>query len=727
MKFFDNKFRLLKIILTVLILFLLSFQKNKTNNKFQLNHTPKILFITPSSIVKLTQSESNDILSQKNCLMVVGFDVTEIETSTVEKQNLEIFDMVFVPNASAKNLNPVEIKILVAAIKKGLLLFTDSLSNLSESLNVKLLPKQIKVNQVCDNNFTEKNLTWSKQVTVNPIDINKTNFTVLSKDKVSGEALSVIGKVGQGQFLFIAPLFDPVTDKGYTRFPFLIETLNLFFGLTPIVERNATEVYFDFGMRDENFDIDSLVHQWRLHRIKCIYASGWYYDQNYDYAHLINACHQNGILIYCWTEIPMVSRDFWKNHPEWREKTAYQQDAIIDWRSLMNVADTACRKQVMKDYNEFLTKLDWDGVDFAEMYFEPTDGIELTKNFTPVNDFVRKEFKTQAGFDPILLFDEHSEHYWKNNAKDVRTFLDYRKNLCYQIKKSFIELFLTLKKQKPDFEVILTVLDVSLTPAVADNVAENTEYSLALQKDYNITLQEQDPSNSWGSTPDRYNKLGALYRQSIKTEHQLIFDCNIVEAHENGYGGFPLVIPSGEEIRQIAYNMDTYNARTAFYSEDGISDLDYKNISNVLARKTQIQELSDDNWLVNSSTMVIINCSENDLEIKLDNKIWLAKENGNVIVPAGKHDLKFSNPIKNSEQYLKLVSISGELLNANFSNKTIEFSYSEPINSCFVGVNQKPKNILVDGKEMNCAVYAKDLTLFTIKLPKGKHRVIVKS
>ena len=44
-----------------------------------------------------------------------------------------------------------------------------------------------------------------------------------------------------------------------------------------------------------------------------------------------------------------VDTNFWNTHKEWREKTATLRDAHVDWRLLMNLADSACRKEVFTE------------------------------------------------------------------------------------------------------------------------------------------------------------------------------------------------------------------------------------------------------------------------------------------------------------------------------------------------------------------------------------------
>ena len=70
--------------------------------------------------------------------------------------------------------------------------------------------------------------------------------------------------------------------------------------------------------------------------------------------------------MYAWLELPHVSERFWAEHPEWREKTALLQDAQLDWRKLMNLADPACDQAVQNGVRVLMRKFDWDGVNFAE-------------------------------------------------------------------------------------------------------------------------------------------------------------------------------------------------------------------------------------------------------------------------------------------------------------------------------------------------------------------------
>ena len=104
--------------------------------------------------------------------------------------------------------------------------------------------------------------------------------------------------------------------------------------------------------------------------------------------------------MYAWLELPHVSEQFWKEHPEWREKTALLQDAHLDWRKLMNLTNRECFTAVSKGIKELINRFDWDGMNLAELYFESLEGASNASRFTPMNDDVRGMFQAAARVRP---------------------------------------------------------------------------------------------------------------------------------------------------------------------------------------------------------------------------------------------------------------------------------------------------------------------------------------
>ena len=98
-------------------------------------------------------------------------------------------------------------------------------------------------------------------------------------------------------------------------------------------------------------------------------------------------------MVYAWLELPHVSEKFWDEHPQWREKTAILQDAHLDWRKLMNLADPDCSRAAEAGVQALIARFDWDGVNLAELYFESLYGAADPQRFTPMNETVRADIR----------------------------------------------------------------------------------------------------------------------------------------------------------------------------------------------------------------------------------------------------------------------------------------------------------------------------------------------
>jgi hypothetical protein len=684
----------------------------------------KIIVIEPSANEIIPKEELNDIQSIKYVLNISGITFSTATLEDLKNKELHSYDIIIVPFAASKNMTNENITQIKDAVNSGSCLFFDGLSPIKDVFGLKIRQKPLKVDRIRDLLFNNPLLYWPYSDNISVLDKNTTNCSVICVDEKNNLPLMVSGSFGKGKYIYFANLFDPYTTKGYTRYPFLIEVFNSVFGPINLAERRFVEMYFDPGFNKYPLNFDELAKKWKKQMIKVIYAAGWYYDnQDVNYEKLLKACHENGIAVFCWLEPPMISKKFWDNNKEWREKTAFLKDAHIDWRYLMNLTDSSCRRKVFSELEVFLTQYDWDGVNLAELYFDPVnDGRQNPKNFTPMNDAARNEFKTISGFDPISLFDRKSIHSWKSSNADWMKYIAYRKDLSCRLKSYFLDFLSEINKKKSNFEIMLTAIDVSITPEVANYIGEDFKNTIELYNKYPITLQIEDPSNSWGSTPDRYDSLGKEYRKYIPNKNSLIFDCNVVDCHLKGFGGFPSVKPTGEEIRQIIYNISIEGVRPAFYSEASFYPGDFKNISTILARETKITVVNDSTWEIVSPYMVFVHTGVKENAFELDNKSWQTGEDDYVIIPQGEHFLS-EKKIKKNLNDICLFSISGNLESADFNNNSIMFTYNEQHISCYAIVNKNPSSIIIDNVQSTCEVFMSSSGTFSIKLPKGRHVV----
>ena len=340
-------------------------------------HLINLAIISPDK-QPVSLDEANDLQSFKFTLSVVGIHYSNISVKDLPIRDLRTFDVIILPFTTANNLNDSAIKEIKNVVNAGSWLITDGPSKIADAFNIQLDEKTIFVQQTKNALFPEIPLYWNPKVEVKPIYESVDNdYRVLFRAEDTAQPLVVSSFYGKGGFLFFAPLFDPRSPRGYSRFPFFIETFSTLFNYSPIAERKTTEMYFDPGLR-QNISIEKLVQLWRQNGIKRIYAAGWLFytlrNYTYDYERLVQTCHKNGILVYCWLEPPLISQRFWDKHPEWREKTAQLRDAKVGWRFLMNLADPDCRKAAFSEIMGVLTKYDWDGVNIAELYFDSPSG-----------------------------------------------------------------------------------------------------------------------------------------------------------------------------------------------------------------------------------------------------------------------------------------------------------------------------------------------------------------
>src|SRR5262249_15796256 len=205
-------------------------------------------------------------------------------------------------------------------------------------------------------------------------------------------------------------------------------------------------------------DLDYFALRWRQAGITALHVAAWHFyevgDEGDTYLKmLIEACHKQGILVYAWLELPHVSEKFWNDHPEWREKTAVLQDAELDWRKLMNLANRDCFQAVSRGVKQLVGRFDWDGVNLAELYFESLEGAGNPARFRRMKDDAGRMFREARGFDPLELFGG------RKDAASLRAFLDFRAELARRIEQEWMGQIGALRSSRPNLDLTLTHVD----------------------------------------------------------------------------------------------------------------------------------------------------------------------------------------------------------------------------------------------------------------------------
>ena len=668
--------------------------------------------------------DSIDQLSFLNAFKSIGLLPAQIFLSYLSKTDLHNNMLIILPHASASNITEQDMNRIQLAVNEGARVITDGESKLADLMNIKF-SFPISVKTIKDLTFPSMQLHWADAPKV-PLILNGSDKScrLLYTDPATGHSLGILKNSGKGMFLFLSPLFDPLSGEGYSRFPNLPNLIVKEMHCAPLFQRQGIDAYFDSGYRYD-VPVKKLVAEWKSWGIKAVHAAAWdaYLSPSYDYKLLISEAHKQGILVYAWLEWPYIGTGFWNAHPEWREKNALLKDAQLDFLSLMDLQNPACMKQALNDLSGLL-KDDWDGIDIAEFSITggvagALDGPNGPTYFTGFNSIARKEFNSLYGFDQADLFNQSSEHFWKKDSIGLNNFYKYRVQVNNRLLKQIVGTLDSIKiVNKRDWELIFTVLDNSLHPEFDQLLGFDLSNTLKLAKQFHVTLQVEDPQSEWTRPPSRYDQLAKAYAEIIG-DVPLAIDINIVPIHPANQKGFASAQPTGTELF-LQYNIaDNTCSRVCFYAESSVYQHDWEVFPYVMASGTSLIK-DNHQWRIQTPHTVIMQNPVNQGNILLDGKPYPCFSKEGIIIPKGNHILSFGDSAFDSENNnLRLMGISDELISCSKSEQGIEMIYQSPAR-CLITLNKSPINIKLDGIPASLKVL-KENNSFIIFAPSGKH------
>jgi hypothetical protein len=520
---------------------------------------------------------------------------------------------------------------------------------------------------------------------------------VFTKDRWSPLAVVAGMKLGKGAVLWVAA--NP-GDQGYERFPYLLHALTDL-GFEPPFRSRRTWVFFDYSYRTR-VDLDYFAIKWRKAGISALHVAAWHFyepDPARDQylIHLIEACHREGIAVYAWLELPHVSEKFWNDHPEWREKTAVQQDAALDWRKLMNLSDRDCFHAVSSGVSGLISRFDWDGVNLAELYFESLEGASNPARFTPLNSIVRADFKKQNGFDPMELWSTRTD------AASLRLFLDYRAVIARRMQQEWLTEIETYRASKPDLDIVLTHVDDRMDTGIKDAIGADSASVLPLLDGRNFTFLIEDPATVWNLGPRRYPEIAKRYPPSPK----LAIDINVVERYQDVY---PTKQQTGTELFELVHLAATAFPRVALYFENSILEPDLGLLSAASSVVTRYEQKGAE-VLVDSPHGFLLPWGGS---ATLDGEPWNATDGHSMIVPSGRHTIRGSPELG----WPHLIDFNGDIQSARFSEGRIELRYFSSARA-LAKLDCEVKELFVDGAEATFRQIGP-----TLLLPSGKRHAI---
>ncbi|HMK38498.1 MAG TPA: hypothetical protein VK569_04100, partial [Bacteroidota bacterium] len=642
--------------------------------------------------------DSLDQLSLEAICRSVGLHPRRVSTKEIAGMTDRRGELFVLPHASAARMPEGAARQVLAYVEGGNVLVTDGVSTLARLLGISPgRPEDVK--EVTDNVRPEVLSVWPGHQRVSWIKgYPKAGARIVYASRERGHPLALILERGRGVCLYIAPLVDPSTDKGYSRFSTLPSVIVRELGCRPLLTRRTADAYFDPGYRAGS-NAEELARMWRSWGITGIHVAAWYASGTppYDYGGLIQALHRNGILVYAWLEWPYVGKGFWDAHPSWRQKNALLQDAHLDFLYLMDLQNPACMAAALADLQHLLA-LDWDGVDVAEFTLtgagrEALEGPAMPEFFTGFTETGRREFSQQYGFDPIELFDPHSRHYWKTDSSALKTFYRYRTAVNYGTERALFRGILNRdREEKRSRESILTIVDNAVHPEFDDLLGFDMKETVAVTREFGLTLQVEDPYTEWCRPPDRYTAIGGYYR-GLLGGRRFMIDVNVVPMEDDRKELFSTGQATGTEFLQLWQYASAAADRVCFYCESSVYENDWKILPSAMAWNADATT-GPDSVAVDAPYTVTLRRGAETGGVSVDGNPWPALGDSGVILPAGKHVVRIDQAERVAG--MRLVSLTGELTGAHWRGDSLSVEYQSP-GRCALGFDSVPGTILSDG------------------------------
>lgn len=505
-------------------------------------------------------------------------------------------------------------------------------SVMAKAFRIQKTSRHVLIRHVRDTRRPGLKITWGEPVKV-PVFKMPPQAHVLMWESKHKVPLMAVLQVGPASVLWLAA--SPGTE-GYERYPYLLQTF-LDMGLNPLFQSRRLWAFFDPAFQRDR-DYQELVHEWRQAGLAAVHVGAWdYFDVNPEedkrLVRLMKACHDEGIQVYAWLELPHVSEVFWEKHPRWREKTARGKDAEVGWRFLMNLANPDCRKAVVKGICDMVKRFDWDGVNLGELYFDGPEGLRNLAEFTPLNDDVRREVMKLHGFDPAELFRGS-----KSDPRNMRIFLDYRVDLAARLQEFWIAELEKMRTEKPNLDLVLTYVDDRFDTTMRDAIGADAARSIKCIEHHNLTFIVEDPYTLWHLGPKRYRELALRYQPLTARWERMGVDINIVERAKV----FPTAMQTGVELAQLIHTAAESFPRVMYYYTGSIDSFDAQLLPFASAVVTCV-DVQGDTLVVDSPYGVEVRWSG---PLILDGSSWTHREKGWVWVPPGQHVLC---PTENNE------------------------------------------------------------------------------
>lgn len=585
-------------------------------------------------------------------------------------------------------------------VEQGALLILEGNSEFAAALGIVPSEKKVSTRHIRDSHDESLPIIWERSLEL-PVYSVPPPAKVFSRERWSGAPMAAGLRIGRGAvfWLNVTP-----GKQGYERFPYILQALASL-GLQAPFRSGRLWAFFDGSYR-LRADPDYLAERWRAAGIGALHVAAWhYYDadpQGETYLKtLIAACHRRAILVYAWFELPHVSENFWRQHPEWREKTALLQDAQLDWRKLMNLANPDCARAVKQGIASLANRFDWDGVNLAELYFESLEGIDNPSRFTPFNDTVRAEFRALHNADPVDIV--------RDKSHPLRSaLLAYRAALAQRLQEEWLNEIAQIKRVRPQLDVVLTHVDDKFDTRMRDAIGAESARILPLLEKHDFTFLIEDPATIWHLGPQRYARIAEKYT----TPHpdRLAIDINIVERYQDVY---PTTRQTGTELFQLVHLSSRAFPRVALYFENSIRKVDLPLLASSAARVDRVDRVAG-RLVIDSPLGAGIPWTG---PANVNGRLWPVANAETLWLPPGPAAIE---PAATAPP-LRILDFNGDLKTASVQTGRVELSYHSSHRAIAI-LDRLPASVAVDDFPI-LPEWLGSPGRHAILLPKGQHVV----
>lgn len=626
-----------------------------------------------------------------------------------------IFQSIGLPQSAGGRVKVVAVRkgqasaaqLWLPRIQEGLIITIEGESELARALGFNATARHVVVRGVVDERRPKMPMYWEQPQELPVFEVPK-DARVFVRERWSSAPLMVGVRRGKGAILWLAA--NPGT-KGYERYPYLPQAL-VELGVEPPFRSSRLWAFFDSSYRSR-VDLDYFAERWRKAGIAALQVAAWHYfepdpERDAYLRKLIEACHRRGILVYAWIELPHVSEKFWQDHPEWREKTALLQDAHLDWRKLMNLNNPDCDAAVRKGTRALLERVDWDGVNLAELYFESLEGSANPARFTPMNEDVRREFRATSGRDPITFFGPNAD------TTGLPEFLEYRAGLANRMQDQWIAEIEKLRAGKPGLDLVLTHVDDRFDTRMRDLIGADAARLLPTLDRHDFTFLIEDPATIWHLGPERYPEIAKRYAGLTEHQRKLAIDINIVERYQDVY---PTKLQTGTELFQLVQLASKAFERVALYFENSILTPDLPLLPASAATVQKVETVAGKLVLDSSRGVGLVWKGP----AKVNGRLWPVANDSTLWLPPGPVAVEPSP----AAPHTRILDFNGNLKSATATAAGVDFAY-ESASRALAVLDALPVAVEVDGERVQPEILTSGAS-HTLLLPRGQHLISVRT